>query len=381
MSLSLNELLAQASNEDLDPLVNYIKNATMSEWLTIDDRYKKWAPDHHKYSDLIAKEIRCFGGNTFANMFRGGEGPEYKEVVCDVADKLKVNFNSDQSIETIESAILSKIMTEAYAKMDDQQKREFLQQVGMDNKSGIPAAIPAMVLQGVIRASGFAAYQIAVIVANAIAKFVLGRGLTLATNAAITRSVAVFAGPVGWAITGIWTAIDLAGPAFRVTIPCVVQVAMLRIKQMCEQTQQDASANEESTVKALTGPLAIGNASSSTRSLGWDRNSSYSSDVELIETVDATEQAVVVAQPVSNKDYTQYVFTLIAGLGGFSNIDSCFNCATRMRFTVFNGSKVDDAVLLSCGAYDVVHLSDTEIQVVVGNDAQKIADAYRKLRG
>lgn len=37
-------------------------------------------------------------------------------------------------------------------------------------------------------------------------------------------------GPIGWAITGLWTAISLAGPAYRITIPCVCHVAYLRQK-------------------------------------------------------------------------------------------------------------------------------------------------------
>jgi Ubiquinol-cytochrome C chaperone len=44
------------------------------------------------------------------------------------------------------------------------------------------------------------------------------------------RSISAFAGPVGWAVTAIWTAFDLASPAYRVTVPCVVQLAYMRQK-------------------------------------------------------------------------------------------------------------------------------------------------------
>ncbi|WP_338420424.1 hypothetical protein, partial [Aeromonas veronii] len=37
-------------------------------------------------------------------------------------------------------------------------------------------------------------------------------------------------GPIGWVISGVWAAVDLAGPAYKVTIPCVIHVAMLRKK-------------------------------------------------------------------------------------------------------------------------------------------------------
>lgn len=85
-------------------------------------------------------------------------------------------------------------------------------------------------MQGAIKAGGFMSYQIALIVANAVAKAVIGRGLTLAANAGLTRAMSVFAGPIGWAITGLWTAVDLAGPAYRITMPAVIQVAFLRLR-------------------------------------------------------------------------------------------------------------------------------------------------------
>jgi uncharacterized protein YaaW (UPF0174 family) len=73
------------------------------------------------------------------------------------------------------------------------------------------------------------------IVVNAILKALIGRGLSFAGNAALTRTMAVLTGPIGWAITGIWTAIDIASPAYRVTIPAVIQVAALRQKYLYEQ--------------------------------------------------------------------------------------------------------------------------------------------------
>ena len=41
-------------------------------------------------------------------------------------------------------------------------------------------------------------------------------------------TIGAFAGPIGWVITGLWTLADVAGPAYRVTIPAVIQVAFLR---------------------------------------------------------------------------------------------------------------------------------------------------------
>ncbi|AGQ95809.1 hypothetical protein cje11_01026 [Campylobacter jejuni subsp. jejuni 60004] len=49
-------------------------------------------------------------------------------------------------------------------------------------------------------------------------------------NATLTRALSLFSGPVGWTIMTTWTALDLASPAYRVTIPAVLQIIILRLK-------------------------------------------------------------------------------------------------------------------------------------------------------
>jgi len=83
-------------------------------------------------------------------------------------------------------------------------------------------------LQGLIQAGGFGPYQLAVITANAIANSVLGHGLSLTANALLTKSIAVFAGPIGWVLSALWGTKLIAGPAYRVIMPCILQVAVIR---------------------------------------------------------------------------------------------------------------------------------------------------------
>ena len=85
-------------------------------------------------------------------------------------------------------------------------------------------------LPSAIRAGKFSPYQVAVIVANAVLKAVINRGLSIATNAVLTRAMSILAGPIGWTITGLWTAVDIAGPAYRVAIPADIYVAYLRLR-------------------------------------------------------------------------------------------------------------------------------------------------------
>lgn len=225
----------QSDNEDLRILVDYLikdkdGDIRFSEELTGTEKYKLYYPANlNEMTDEIIDELQRYGGNTFANILRGGKGVCYREILIDVAKKMKVNFNSKSSVEVIEMNLLQKVFIDALENMTDNDLKEVMRDLDIKTTSiGKQAMIAA--IQAAIRAGGFASYKIAVIVANAIAKALLGKGLSLAANAAVTKYLSIFAGPIGWAVTVIWTAIDIAGPAYRVTIPAVIQIAYMRAK-------------------------------------------------------------------------------------------------------------------------------------------------------
>ncbi len=51
----------------------------------------------------------------------------------------------------------------------------------------------------------------------------------------------ILAGPIGWVITGALVSINLAGPAYRVTVPACVLVATLRLKLKAEQEADETN--------------------------------------------------------------------------------------------------------------------------------------------
>lgn len=231
----LTELFEACSDEDLIPIRDYILNA-MTNGLDADELYKKQPDFPTRYIEPLVYQIRTFGGNSFANVWRG-DGVEYAEIVHDVAKKIKVHnvpgFD-DKTVEEREQLVLAKIVEDSMKNMTEEELRELEELFkeagykGRNFRGGIPLA--ALIAQGAIQVAGFAAYRMAVVVANAVARQVLGHGLRVATNAALARGMAVFAGPIGIAITAIWTLFDIAGPAYRVTIPVVCHVAYLRAK-------------------------------------------------------------------------------------------------------------------------------------------------------
>lgn len=245
------EFLGLMKSEELNDLVYCLTHdkdgeTRLTEELTMDELYKQHYPDHAKYWKSVAAEIQCFGANSFATMLRGGKGVEYKEILIDVCDKLKVNYNKKSSTEKIESNLLMKILTDAIEKMSQEEIKELAEATGLQNTSIIGATSSSqkivLAFQAVFRAGGFKSYQLTVIIANIVLKTLMGRGLSFAANATLTRTMALLTGPMGFVVTtAVWTAIDIAGAAYRVTIPAVIQVAVLRQKHLCEKLTSEVS--------------------------------------------------------------------------------------------------------------------------------------------
>ena len=226
---NLNPVLKKASNDDLQYLVEII-NKTITNSLESDELYKKYNPDHQKYIDLIADEIRTFGGNTFANTFRGGVGPEYKEIVCDVAAKLKAPFNNESNIEKIEASILETVLTQALEKMSDEEKSKLLKELGNTPNYVLSGSALTTAFITIFRAGGIRSYYIVLAIVNAFTKLVFGRALGLAGSITTLQITGLLTGPLALAVSAVWTLVDIAGPATRVTIPAVFYIAMLRRK-------------------------------------------------------------------------------------------------------------------------------------------------------
>lgn len=66
---------------------------------------------------------------------------------------------------------------------------------------------------------------------------------------------------------------------------------------------------------------------------------------------------------------------LIEGLGGKDNIEATDHCATRLRLTLADTSKVDEAKIKSTGAVATRVLNKKNVQVIIGTEVQFVHDA------
>ena len=236
---ALVQLLLNADKGDIDLLIDYVTNTgkfgfSMSDSVkaVLQDAKRQDIPDEETLR-LLVRELQHFGGNTFVNLFRRN-GVSYSEIVDDVASHLKMKVPAAASVEEKEALIIDCVFTSSWKKMSDDERSQILR--GMGISASVSLDIPV--------------WQKAALVANGLAQTTAGKVLPLIAGLGIGRVLGVLTGPVGLAITGLYTAYDISNPAFRVTLPCVVQIAWIRLKN--SRQFRLATHSSPATMPALT---------------------------------------------------------------------------------------------------------------------------------
>lgn len=235
MNDNLTSVLQRADNEDLKTLCDIItlrKDGTprISDSLTKTEAYRRNYP--HRMASLIpgmVRELGLYGSNTLVSFIKG-EGANYSTILRKVAKRLKVSFRDSQSDEVIEGYILQKLFDDMSDRLSDEELRTMAREFGVKPLLYSRQAIVAA-LQMSIRRGGIYGLTWSMNVANLVARQAVGRGVAaFASGSVLSRSLSVLAGPIGWALTAAWTAYDIAGPAYRVIVPAVIQIAYMRQK-------------------------------------------------------------------------------------------------------------------------------------------------------
>ena len=103
------EFLQYCPSEDLKLLVDFLVERNSSEKLTSVRGFNNSYPNFlQKIWKDIATEIQHLGGSPLANMFRT-TGIPYREILEDVAKKLKININKEDDTENIEAYLLQSV--------------------------------------------------------------------------------------------------------------------------------------------------------------------------------------------------------------------------------------------------------------------------------
>lgn len=181
-------------------------------------------------SDLVA-EIRRDGSNSLTTWIcRFGDGVNYDEVVMDVASKVGVKYDlAEVADETeIELLIVRDLVRKHFDSLSPEERVEFekhLKQLGeeyTDFWRKFSEATGAALLATV---QLLGPRLIGQLLAAIMAKLLAVRGVAVAAPRLLGLAV-----PFLNVAMAVWLVIDIAGPAYRKTVPTVFQVALLRLR-------------------------------------------------------------------------------------------------------------------------------------------------------
>ncbi|MGN0257556.1 MAG: DUF3944 domain-containing protein [Bacteroides sp.] len=227
--------LQYAENNDLRTLCDILTlnnkgEFRVNEKLSDTDSYIECYPDNMAgmWKD-IAYELQSFGGNTFMNVFsRHGRGPEYESIVNDVCRKVGVKVPRHAECEQMESLLLEFFCKKALDRMSEEELRSLCEELGITAKNKVTRTAMIAAIIATRKVSTRAYVFVLQTIMSFLERFILGRMTIVLTGGLLSRSLSILTGPVGMALLTGYTLWDLAGPAYRVTIPAVLQVAMMR---------------------------------------------------------------------------------------------------------------------------------------------------------
>lgn len=93
----------------------------------------------------------------------------------------------------------------------------------------------------------------------------------------------------------------------------------------------------------------------------FERSSTKSEPAEVNPTIEEKAQA------------------FLAALGGKENISKIEACITRLRVTLLEYKKVDEAKLKALGSMGNVKVGKQELQIILGTEAKLIANTIKKI--
>ena len=207
------EFLEECSNEDLKVLADLLvydkdNNPRYSETLSRTRLYKESYPNQlQKAWAEIAHEFQLYGGDSFANFFRG-YGVPYREIL-----------------------MIQKLMDDVLEEMDDEQLQELVKDLQLDantyqSKDAMKNAV-LMACMSPAFVSQILTLLTSVLVPRVALDIAVGLGLVSRIGGILVPAINI--------IMGAWLLKDLTGAAYRVTIPGVVLIIYMRRKMQTEK--------------------------------------------------------------------------------------------------------------------------------------------------
>jgi len=225
------EFLSKVSAEDMKPLTDILTQ-------NFNQNLDKRNPEDPAYWTYVAEQIQLYGGDTLVNViFRFGDGVLYREVLTDVCEVCKVEYEKAACTADIEAKLVKEIFAQAWSNLDINQKRVVLASAGIPFMPSLVGDNSWYLIAAILNSN--------TLLANLFLRdFIFGMVMSVVGKAAVTfvasRGMLMWAGPLGLGLSAVPS---LSGTAYRITIPACLTVAMLR-KQV-GMTPEDILARQK----------------------------------------------------------------------------------------------------------------------------------------
>lgn len=229
------EFLGLMTSQDLADLaycLMYDKEGRLhlSQSLKVSSEYRRYGDDYVRYWQRIAEELQTFGANSLASFLRGGKGVRYAEILRDICDNIGISYNKDDSAHHLERCLISFVLTHAIINADKTKVNELSLLFKKQNIEISCDNLDENKSKELLNKGGFEAYCITLAVVNAIWNALFRRGVSIMDNPYPINMLNSVIEPINWMLTSPQKAINIAGPAYSVTVPAVFQIALLRSK-------------------------------------------------------------------------------------------------------------------------------------------------------
>ncbi|WP_317383126.1 hypothetical protein [Anaerobiospirillum succiniciproducens] len=257
--VDLDPVLQAALQEELDVIIRLMKASDDLKSIEKEQLFMRHYPNHRHYTHLISAQLRTCGGHAVANLLRGGKGPDYRTVVCDVADHLNVSYDKDDSVPVIERCILMSMTKKIYDDLGDKERDLLINSLSEQeakagiktedskdeiSKSNTAIAVPQsreLVLKAVQQGDYRLLSTNSLLMLSEALSTIFSSLAGVAQNSIVnaTDSVSRAAYELAHAISSgldvvkrvLLSLLEIGGPSYKVTVPCVTQIASMRLRQ------------------------------------------------------------------------------------------------------------------------------------------------------
>ncbi len=223
---SLVRVLKKASPKEIESLCKIL-------WPKWPEEPEEWPDKQEEQIQIIYRRFQWISSSIWGYLFKD---KTYEDILREVAKKYEVEVSRCDSVAEIEKRIIQKLLAVAWEKMTPEQRekiereiRKAVEKEGGINKKAILAAGGYYAFLTSAQLSGFGIYLAATTLLGMITN-AIGITLPFFIYTSLTKAISIIIGSPGWIIGGILFLLGLKQPNYKILLPAISYVALLRYK-------------------------------------------------------------------------------------------------------------------------------------------------------